>query len=63
MLQHFHAIYVSTLKIKDQNTGNRNVIQKLKKKPLKLFENLKEAIVNIIKEKFSDESWFWMEKV
>ena len=41
MLQHFHTIYVSTLKIKDQNTGNKNVTE-VEKKPMK------EAIVNII---------------
>ena len=67
MLQHFHTIYVSNLDIiyslkKDQNTGNRNVIEV--EKTLKIiYENLKETIVNIIKEKVSDESGVWKEKV
>ena len=61
MLQHFHTIYISLdllSKQKDQNLGNRYVTEV--KKTLKIiYENrLKEAIVNIIKEKFSDKSGF-----
>ena len=42
------------------------MLQKFKKKQLRIiYENLKKAIVNtsIIKEKFSDKSSFWKEKV
>ena len=67
MLQHFHTIYVSYLDLllkKYQNTGNRNITEVKKNQQLKtIYENLKEAIVNIIKEKFSEESEFWKEKV
>ena len=38
------------------------MLQQFKKIKL-IYENLKEAIVNIIKEKFSDESGLWKEKV
>ena len=39
------------------------MLQKFKKNLRIIYENLKEAIVNIFKEKFSDESGFWKEKV
>ena len=40
------------------------MLQKVKKMIITwIYENLKEAIVNKIKEKLSEESRFWKEKV
>ena len=60
MLQHLHTIYVFNLDLilkKNQNRGNRNVTE-VKKNLKIIYENLKEAIVNMIKGNFSDESGF-----
>ena len=58
MLQHFHTINDPNLdllfkkkKIRIQGT---EMLQKFKIKLKSIYENLKEVIVNIIKEKFSD---------
>ena len=51
MLQH-STHFTFLIYLQDQNTVNRNE-----------YEILKETIVNIIKEKFSDERRFWKENV